>query len=176
MCSGPWPHFLFIQPVQLHKAAWLLPVLSSKFCEIKARKVLVAQLCPTPCEPMDSSPPGSSVHEILQERILEWVAVPFSRVSHQSKERSQKKNKNKKTCQLHLKVKVKVAQLCPALCDPMDYTVPGILQARTLEGVALPFSRGSSQPGNQTQVSLIPGGFLTSWATREALNWGLVNT
>ena len=60
------------------------------------------------------------------------------------------------------KVKVKVAQLCPTLCDPMDYTVPGILQARTLDGVALPFSRGSSQPGNQTQVSLIPGGFLTS--------------
>ena len=95
MCSGPWPHFLFIQPVQLHKAAWLLPVLSSKFCEIKARKVLVAQLCPTPCEPMDYSPPGSSVHGILQERILEWVAIPFSRVSHQSKEHSQNKKKQK---------------------------------------------------------------------------------
>ena len=141
-------------------AAWLLPVLSSKFCEIKATKVLVAQLCPTPCKPMDYGPPGSSVHGILQERILEWVAIPFSRGSHKSKEHSQRKKK--KSCQLHLKVKVEVAQLCPALCDPMDYTVPGILQARTLKWVALPFSRGSSQPGNQTQVSLIPGGFLTS--------------
>ena len=45
-------------------------------------------------------------------------------------------------------VKVKVTQLCPALCNPMDYTVHGILQARTLEWVvAFPsFSRGSSQP------------------------------
>ena len=45
-----------------------------------------------------------------------------------------------------LKVKVKVTQLCPTLCDPMDYTVHGILQARILEWVAFPFSRGSSQP------------------------------
>ena len=37
---------------------------------------LVAQLCPTLCNPMDCSPPGSSVHGILQARILEWVAVP----------------------------------------------------------------------------------------------------
>ena len=42
-------------------------------------KVLVAQLCPTLCDPMDCSPPGSSVHGILQVRILQWVAMPFSR-------------------------------------------------------------------------------------------------
>ena len=42
-------------------------------------------------------------------------------------------------------VKVKVTQSCPTLCDPMAYTVYGILQARTLEWVAFPFSRGSSQ-------------------------------
>ena len=41
--------------------------------------VLVTQACLTPCEPRDSSPPGSSVHGILQARILEWVAIPFSR-------------------------------------------------------------------------------------------------
>ena len=41
---------------------------------------------------------------------------------------------------------VKVAQSCLTLCDPMDYTVPGILQARILEWVVFPFSRGSSQP------------------------------
>ena len=44
------------------------------------------------------------------------------------------------------KVKVKVAQLCPTLCSPIVYTVHGILQARMLEQVAFPFSRGSSQP------------------------------
>ena len=43
-------------------------------------------------------------------------------------------------------MKVKVAQSCLTLCDPMDYTVHGILQARILEWVAFPFSRGSSQP------------------------------
>ena len=42
-----------------------------------------------------------------------------------------------------LKVKVKVTQLCPTLCDPMDYTVHGILQARKLEWVAFRFSSGS---------------------------------
>ena len=50
-------------------------------------------------------------------------------------------------------VKVKVAQSCPTLCDPMNYIVHGILQARILEWVAFPFSRGSSQPRDQTQVS-----------------------
>ena len=53
------------------------------------------------------------------------------------------------------------------LCDSMDYTVYGTLQARILEWVAFPFSRGSSQPRDRTQVSHIAGGFFTSWATRE---------
>ena len=59
-----------------------------------------------------------------------------------------------------------VAQLCPILCNPMDCSLPdssvhGILQARILEWVAVPFSRGSSQPRDQTQVSHIAGGFFT---------------
>ena len=58
---------------------------------------------------------------------------------------------------------------------PMDYTVHGILQARILEWVAFPFSRGSSQPRDWTQVSHIAGGFFTSWATREAqLNYTIL--
>ena len=56
-------------------------------------------------------------------------------------------------------VKVKVAQSRPALCDPMDYTVHGILQARILEWVAMPSSSRSSQPRDQTQVSRIAGRF-----------------
>ena len=43
--------------------------------------VIVTQSCPTLCHPMDCSPSGSSVQGILQARILEWVAIPFSRVS-----------------------------------------------------------------------------------------------
>ena len=63
---------------------------------------------------------------------------------------------------------VKVAQSCPTLCDPMDYTVRGMLQVRILEWVAFPFSRESSQPKDRTQVSRIEGRLITSWATREA--------
>ena len=46
-------------------------------------KVKVAQSCPTLCDPIDCSPPGSSVHEILQAILLEWVAIPLSRGSSQ---------------------------------------------------------------------------------------------
>ena len=67
-----------------------------------------------------------------------------------------------------MKVKLKVAQLCPTLCDPMINTVYGILQARILEWLAFPFSRGSSQTRDRTQVSHIAGRFFTSSATREA--------
>ena len=68
---------------------------------------------------------------------------------------------------------IKVAKSCPTLCDPMDCSPPGssvhgILQAGILEWVAFPFSRGSSQRRDRTQVSHTAGGFFTSWATREA--------
>ena len=56
-------------------------------------------------------------------------------------------------------------------CDPMDYTVHGILQARIVEWVAFPFTGGSSQPRDRTQVFHTTGGFFTSWAIREALIW-----
>ena len=56
----------------------------------------------------------------------------------------------------------------------MDYAVRGILQSRILEWVAFPFSRGSSQTRNRTQVSCIAGGFFTSWATREAQEYWMV--
>ena len=63
-------------------------------------------------------------------------------------------------------------QLCPALCNPIGYSVPGssvhaILQARILEWVARPFSMGSSQLRDWTCVSCIAGRFFTHWATWE---------
>ena len=71
------------------------------------------QLCPTLCDPIDSSPPGSSVPGILQARILEWVPISFSNAC----------------------MRAKSLQSCPTLCDPMDSSPPGssihrILQAR----------------------------------------------
>ena len=61
-----------------------------------------------------------------------------------------------------LNLKVKVTQSCLILCDPMDYTIHGILQARILEWVAFPFCRGSSLLRNPTGISCIAGGFFTS--------------
>ena len=67
---------------------------------------------------------------------------------------------------------VKVAQLCPTLCDPLGYTVHGILQDRILEWAAIPFSGVSSLPRDWTQASCIAGGFFTNWAIRKApLEW-----
>ena len=51
--------------------------------------MLVDQSCPTLCNPLDCSPPGSSVYGILQARILEWVAISFSRGSSQPRDRTQ---------------------------------------------------------------------------------------
>ena len=72
-------------------------------------------------------------------------------------------------------MKVKVTQLCLTLCDPMDYTVHGILQARILEWVAFPFSRGSSQPRDQTQISCTAGG-LFMWLKSKALIYTHIHT
>ena len=65
-----------------------------------------------------------------------------------------------------MKVKVSVAQLCLTLCNPMDCSPPGssvhrISQAKILERVAFPSSRGSSRPVDQTRVSCIAGRFFT---------------
>ena len=84
---------------------------------------------------------------------------------------------------------MKVAQSCPTLCDPMDYTVRGILQARILEGVGFPFSRGSSQPrspalwvdslqlshkGSQRILEWVAYPFSRIFLIQES-NWGLLN-
>ena len=73
----------------------------------------------------------------------------------------------------YMKGESEVAQSCLTLCDPVDCSplgssVHGILQARILEWVAIPFSRGSSRTKDQTQVSCIAGRYFNLWATKEA--------
>ena len=81
--------------------------------------VLVPQSCLTLWDPMDCSPPGSSVHGILQARILEWVVMPFSRGLWCCCSVAQWcLTLCDPTC-------CSVAQLCLTLCDPMDYSMPG---------------------------------------------------
>ena len=84
------------------------------------------QSCPTLCDPIDGSPPGSSVPGILQARTLEWVAISFSSA-------------------WKWKVKSEITQSYLTLSDPMDCSVPGssihgIFQARVLEWGAIAFS------------------------------------
>ena len=121
--------------------------------------MLIAQLCPTLCEPMDYSPPGSSVHGILQARILEWIARLFSRESSWPRDGTQVSHIAGRlitvwaTWEALGKLKMLIAQLCPTLWEPVDYSPPAsavreILHARILEWVAMPSSRGSSWPMN----------------------------
>ena len=91
------------------------------------------QLCPTLCNPIDGSPPGSPVPGILQARTLEWVAISFS---------------NAGKWKVKVNIESEVAQSYPTLSDPMDCSLPGssirgIFQARVLEWGAIAFSDSS---------------------------------
>ena len=79
-----------------------------------------------------------------------------------------------KLYQINASEQVLVAQLCPTLCDPVEcslpsYSVHGILQARILEWISIPFSRVSSRHRNWTQVSHTTGRFFTAWATGKGI-------
>ena len=146
--------------------------------------MLITQLCPTLCGPMGYSPPGFSVHGILQARKLEQFAISSFRVSSLPRDQTlfsctaarfftiwatreavslavTWNNISDLFCRGILRIKwidrlkalrtvsaataAKSLQLCPTLCDPIDSSppgspVPGILQARTLEWVAISFS------------------------------------
>ena len=80
LTQGSNPHLLCL----LHWQMGSLPLmpLGEAWLTYTACACLVAQLCPTHCDPMDCTPPGSSVHGILQARILELVAMPSSRHIH----------------------------------------------------------------------------------------------
>ena len=134
--------------------AALIYELSGPFrCRLHVKSL---QWCLTLCHPMDCSPPGLSVYGILQAGILEWVAMPSSRGSSGPRDQ---------TCVLHLlhwqsgslplapagkplldaAAAAKSLQSCLTLRNPIDSSppgspVPGILQARTLEWVAISFS------------------------------------
>ena len=129
---------------------------------------------------MDCSPPGSSVQGILQARILEWVAIPFSRdfpepgieprspalagrfftiwVTREVHYFTLKVFENTGWPPSYVSLKAKVTQLCPTLCDPLDYTVHGILQARV------------QKPTGMGSLSLLQGIFPT-----QGLNPGLLH-
>ena len=114
---------------------------------------LVAQSCLTFCHLMDCSPPGSSVH-------------------------GDSPGKNTGVgCHVLLQGTFPTQGLNPGLpnCSQILYCLNHQGSPRILEWVVYPFSRGFSQLRNQTGVSCIAGGFFTSWATREALDFLTMN-
>ena len=143
-------------------------------CMKVKRESEVAQSSPTLSDPMGCSLPGSSTHGIFQARVLEWGAIAFF-IYHRPYpilwNITVYSNANiiwllhiRGICNMYLKVKWK------SLSHVWLFATPWTMQsmARILEWVAFPFSRGSSQPRDQTWVSCIAGGFFTIWATREA--------
>ena len=87
------------------------------------------QSCPTLCDPIDGSPPGSPIPGILRARTLECVAISFSNA-----------------WKWKVESESEATQLCPTLNDPMDFSQPGssvhgIFQARVLEWGAIAFSK-----------------------------------
>ena len=130
------------------------------------------QLCLTLRDPVDCSPPGSSVHELLQARILEWVAMPSSRESSPPRDGT---HVSYVSCigrwvlyhwrylgspVLSMKSESQGAQSCPTLCVLMDCSllgsaVHGMFQARILEWVTMPSSRESSPPRDRSHVSYV---------------------
>ena len=149
----------------------------------------VAQSCPTLSDLMDCSLPDSSVHGIFQARVLEWGAIAFSKSDVRPRQVSKRRQTTSEPCSskyhkmaahAHIwssfiqKRASLVTQSSPILCNPMDCSPPGssghgIFQARILEWVSISFSRGSSPPRDQTQVSHIVGRCFTVWATREVI-------
>ena len=85
-----WPHHELVSNYSTRHGQGILHLLPPLILD-KAplgRRVLVTQSCPTLCDPIDYGPPGSSVHRILQARILERVAIPFSRGSSQTRDQT----------------------------------------------------------------------------------------
>ena len=116
----------------LHWQVGSLPLAPpGKHCDPHAATAAAAkslQSCPSLCDPIDGSPPGSPIPGILQARTLKWVAISFS-----------------SAWKWKMKCESEVAQSCPTLNDPMDCSLPGssfhgIFQARVLEWVAIAFS------------------------------------
>ena len=150
-------------------------------------KVLVASVVPDSLQPHRLYPPDSSIHGILQARILEWIAIPFSRGSFQPRNQSWISCIAGKlfTSEPPGKPKHEVFQagqntgvgsllllrgIFPTQgsnpgfprCRQILYQLSHKGSPRILEWVACPFSRGSSQPRNRTGVSCMAGGFLTN--------------
>ena len=118
--------------------------------------VLVAQTCPTLCDPTNCSPWGFSVHGILQARILKWVAIPFSRGSSWPRDQTQVSHIARRFFTfwatgkplLNIVQFSSVTQSCLTLCDPMNCSMPGLPVHHQLWSLPKLMSIESVMPSN----------------------------
>ena len=123
----------------------------------------VAQSCPTFIDPKDCSLPGFSLHGILQARVLEWVAISSSRGSSWPRNRTWVSCIPGKHFNLWATREVSESESHSVMSDSLrPHELYSILQARILEWLAFPFSRGSSQPRDGIQVSYKAGRCFTN--------------
>ena len=114
--------------------------------------------------------------EILQAKILEWVAMPSSRGSSQCRDGTQVSHIADGFFTIWA-TKVKVAQSYVTLCDPMEYTVLGILQARILKWVAFPFPEDLPDPGIESRSPAPQADSLPTKPSGKPIDWlGLLQT
>ena len=130
---------------------------------------------PTLCNPVDCCLPGSSVHGVLQARMLDYVVMPSSRGSSRPRDQAVSFMSialaggfftTRNTWEAHAAA-AKLLHSCPTLCNPIDSsppdsTIPGILQARTLEWVAISFSNASKWKVKVMSLSHVRL-FMTPW-------------
>ena len=132
-------------------------------CHSSSRWSEVIQSWPTLCDPIDCSLPGSSIHGIFQARILEWVAISFSKGSSWPRDLTGSPALQVDSLPSEppaATAAAKSLQPCPTLCDPIDgsplgSSVPGILQARILEWVAISFSNAWKWKVKVKSLSLV---------------------
>ena len=160
------------------KAIFFGTIKENEPTSVVSQEVLVSQSCPTLCNPMDST--GSSVMEFSRQEY--WSGLPCPPPGDLPNPGIKSRSPTLQADSLPSEPPGKpwpyvqfssVAQSCLTLWDPIDSSPPGsflpeFLQERILQWVAISFSRESSQPRDQIQVSRIAGGFFTRWATREA--------
>ena len=128
--TGMLNHFSMSLFIYWHACLFIIPILLRLLIVmIISISMLVTQFCLTLCNPMDYSPPGSSVHGIFQARILKWVAIPFSRGFSQTRAWTQVSciADMKHLCQaVNCFQFSSITQSCPTLCDPMNRSTPGL--------------------------------------------------
>ena len=97
---------------------------------------------------------GISVNESIHSTIIYWAPIMHQVQTKPKGHMGEQNQRGSPSAWSQVKwyIRKEVAQPCPILCEPMEHTVHGILQARILEWVTFPFSRGSSQPADWTQV------------------------